>query len=426
MILCANSSRSVLRRLFAWRPGGYARASAETLVWLLLRAGLQAVSVVVLARLLGATEYGRFVAALAVVTFFVPFAGMGLGNVVVRDGSADPQRLPMLIGAGLWFWFRTALALSVLATAVVWLALPSDHVALWAVCLLGFGEVFGFSGVDMFSRYRQAEQDMRAYGAIMSGLIGVRLLALLLYAGLARHAAQDWMGIYGVVNIGYLALVAGLQLHAWRGNVRRQPGWWREGIPFAAAALSAKVQSDFNKPVIAWFSYADVGVFNIGQRVMDVVSLPLTAMQETLWPRVFSGMGGIKRLQRALLVMLVFSIIQGLLMELAAPILPRMLGAGFDQAVPILRLLAWLPVLQVLRSVGHARMVASGRSRQLIRVYVTNAVVGPLFSLFLIPHWGLRGAVAAVYISEAILIALLHLLRKTSDEYFYVKSNDGN
>lgn len=396
--------QSLFRRVLAWRPGRYARASAETLVWLLLRASLQAVSLVVLARLLGASEYGRFIAALAVVTFFVPLAGMGLGNVVLRDGAADPARLPMLIRASFWLWFRTALALSLIATALVWLALPSEHVALWAVSLLGFGEVVGSSGVDLLSRYCQAQQNMRGYGAIISGLMGARLLALFFFADMMRRGAQEWMGLYGSVSLGYLALVAILQWRGWRGNTRPQPGWWREGTPFAVVAVSFRLQSEFNKPVLARLSYADAGAFNIVQRAIDVASLPLAAMQEALWPRVFADANAHRRLRSALFVMLALATVLGCVLTLAAPVLPWLLGPGFDAVVPALRWLAWLPTLQVLRNIGNARLIVSGQSHRLTRVYAAGAVVAPVLSLLLIPRWGLSGAAAAAYGSEIVLI----------------------
>jgi O-antigen/teichoic acid export membrane protein len=404
--LRADSSHSILRRLFAWRPGGYARASAETLVWLLLRAGLQAVNVVVLARLLGASEYGRFIAALAVVTFFVPLAGMGLGNVVLRDGAAEPARLQMLIRASLRIWLRTALTLSLIATAVVWLALPSEHAELWAVSLLGFGEVVGSSGVDLLSRYCQARQNMRGYGAIISGLMGARLLALFFFADMMRHGAQEWMGLYGSVSLGYLALVAILQWRGWRGNTRPQPGWWREGTPFAVVAVSFRLQSEFNKPVLARLSYADAGAFNIVQRAIDVASLPLAAMQEALWPRVFADANAHRRLRSALFVMLALATGLGCVLTAAAPALPWLLGSGFDAVAPALRWLAWLPTLQVLRNIGNARLIVSGQSYRLTRVYAAGAAVGPVLSVLLIPRWGLSGAVAAAYGTETILIGL--------------------
>ena len=58
-----------------WRPGGLARSGLVLLGWMLLRAAMQAATVVWLARQLGAQPYGQFVAVVAASSFFTPFVG---------------------------------------------------------------------------------------------------------------------------------------------------------------------------------------------------------------------------------------------------------------------------------------------------------------------------------------------------------------
>ena len=71
----------------------FRRESLELLGWFALRAGMQMLLVVVVAKLLGAIEYGYFVATLATVSLFSPLAGLGLHAVIVRDGSLNPASI---------------------------------------------------------------------------------------------------------------------------------------------------------------------------------------------------------------------------------------------------------------------------------------------------------------------------------------------
>jgi hypothetical protein len=75
------------RTIRRWRPGAYARDGLHIFGWLLLRVAAQAATVLLLARWLGASGYGEFVAALAVAGFFTPLAGLGLGAVLLVRGA---------------------------------------------------------------------------------------------------------------------------------------------------------------------------------------------------------------------------------------------------------------------------------------------------------------------------------------------------
>ncbi|UHD16885.1 hypothetical protein [Thiocapsa bogorovii] len=66
-----------LANMLRWRPGAYLRSSSELFGWLLLRAAAQITSVVLLAKTLGAEDYGLFVTVLALASFFPPLVILG-------------------------------------------------------------------------------------------------------------------------------------------------------------------------------------------------------------------------------------------------------------------------------------------------------------------------------------------------------------
>lgn len=106
---------ATLNRILAWRPGGYARDGARIFGWLLLRAAAQALTVLLLARWLGASGYGEFVAALAVASFFTPLAGLGLGAVLLMRGARAPEHLPALSAQATRLWAISALGFTLVA-----------------------------------------------------------------------------------------------------------------------------------------------------------------------------------------------------------------------------------------------------------------------------------------------------------------------
>ena len=90
-----------LRRVFLYRPGRLARGTLSLSSGMLIQGVLQAAILIVLARALGVTQYGGFVAAAAFITLLVPLAGMGCGFLLVRDSARNCLLFPEAFGRSL-------------------------------------------------------------------------------------------------------------------------------------------------------------------------------------------------------------------------------------------------------------------------------------------------------------------------------------
>lgn len=408
MALNSNSVTDRWNDLLRWRPGAYARDSARIFMWLLLRAAAQAVTVLLLARWLGAEGYGVFVAALAVASFFTPLAGMGMAAILLRDGARQPERIGALLRQALRWWSRAAVLSIVIGVLAVQWGLPSALP--WAPLIaLAAGEIAAGSLVEILSRMAQARHRAARFGAIQAGLPGVRMLALLVLAMVVTPTPTLWMLVYGVSSMGYAAVLLWIETR----SIQPMPPARiaaREGLPFITGALSYRLQAEFNKPVLAHLGYAQAGAFGIAQRVVDLAALPLSALQEALWPRLFASADPRQRALSGGAALLVLALLAGGALVLAAPLLPRMLGVDYDAAAKTLVWLAFLPALQVARNVGNAWLIACGRASILNSVYITASATGVLLTVSLVPRFGLEGAVMAAYAAEATALLAQWLL----------------
>jgi len=404
----------MVKRILRWRPGGYLRASGGLFGWLILRAIAQAAMVLLLARILGAEGYGLFVAVLAVAGFFAPLAGLGLGVLLLRDGSREPERLPQRLGMALALWWPFALVLTLVAVSVISWALPSS-VPIPALAVFTFSEVAATSLVELAARVEQSQHRVRMFGGLLAGLALARLVGLLGYAVMLQPDPVGWMWIYAASGLAYAAVVASRLL------VRNPPVWpsrrdWamaREGFPFTVGALSFRLQAEFNKPLLAQAGYGQAGNFSVAQRAVDLASLPLQAMQDALWPRLYAGghLGRRMFVIAASLVML--ALLGAVLLIIAAPWLPRLVGAEYATTVKLIIWLAWLPTLQVVRNLMCAAVIAYGQHAYLTWVYIVGAVVGILLNSVLVPRFGLVGSIWALYCCELVsLLMLLYCLIK--------------
>lgn len=400
-------------RLTDWRPGAYLRSSGALLFWLLGRAALQALMVVLLARGLGAVSYGQFVAALAVAGLSTPLAVLGLHAVILRDGAREPEQLPTILKTSFHLWGPGLLTASLFAFALVGLSWLGGHreVSLSAALTFIVAEIAAASVVEIISRGEQSRHRIGLFGAIQAGLPAFRLLALGVLMAAGGLSIQNWMWTYAMASLGYaLALLAHLcrELPTSKPGNRRQQ-MLADGRPFLLGALSTRVQSEFNKPVLAQASLAATGNFSVAQRVVDIATLPLIAMQEALWPRLFSKRTNNRRTTLLGAGLILVGLGMGLMQTLLAPLLPLLLGPDFTEASELLVFLAWLPVVQAARNLGHSYLIMQKRSSFLSLSYLVGAISSILLTAVLVAQHGVIGCAAAAYLAELAVLVLLGL-----------------
>jgi O-antigen/teichoic acid export membrane protein len=399
------------KQLLARRPGAYLGSSAALTGWLLLRAGSQALMTFAMARTLGPSDYGYFIAIIAVASFFTPLAGFGLHGVILIRGARMPEHLPQLIGATLSLWAGSALLFSLCGIAVVLITFPQSTLAT-AVALLVLAEIVCPSLAELIARIEQSQQMSQRFGAILSGLALARLLAALCFILMTDADLAMWMMFYAIASLVFCAATL-----FWLFNTRQirrpQQAQWnllKEGLPFGIGALSMRLQGEFNKPVLAQISFAMTGNLNIAQRAIDLVTIPLIALQEILWPRFYASPDPLNRMRPALIGILCAAIGLGALLCFVAPVLPFVLGQGYAESSNLLVWLAWLPSIQVLRNFTNALVVANGHQHKLTGLYILSATVGVGLNLWLIPKYAALGAIASSYLSEAATLLMLFIL----------------
>lgn len=392
-----------------WRPGGLARSGLVLLGWMLLRAATQATTVVWLARQLGAQPYGQFVAVVAVSSFLTPFVGLGLSHMLLRNAALDPAHAGNYLACALRWWLRTLLP-CVAASVVVALWLLPERIALLALVVVAAAELSATSLTELCARHLQAQQRTHAFGAVNAGLPGARLVALgLLWAGMRDVGITAVLWTYAASGLIYATLLwVPLRAAAKAPDaVLPEPMTARSGLPFSLAVFATKLQGDFNKPMLAQAGFVLTGTYNVAQRVVDMASLPVLALQEALWPRLYAQANPARQLRRSGAALLALALALGVALWLVAPLLPVVFGADFADAVVVLRLLAWLPMLQVLRALLNYHAIHHGRTQQIGWAYAIGGVVSVVSVAVLAPAYGLTGAVWAGYAAETVMIVFL-------------------
>jgi len=374
---------------------------------MLVRAGGQAALVVLVARAIGADDYGQLVAALAIAALVTPFAGLGLYGMLLRNAAKDPENTLIYLGRALRIWTASTAACIAFVWPLASFVLP-DGVTWLPACVAIAVEITVSSLTEIAARYQQSQHRIDAYGAANAGSVAARLVAVA--SLLALDPTPDLQGVF------WAHATSGLIYCLWlwsrlpdtmQGGDAREPMTATSGIPFALGALAMRLQAEVNKPVLAHLGFAIVGNFNAAQRATDLVSMPLLALQEALWPRLYAQPDPFRRLRQTGAFLAALGLLCGGALWLAAPLLPKLLGADFNDAIAVMRALAWLPALQLLRSLLSFSIIHAGATRLLGWASGLGAVVSVASVAWLVPILGPTGAVVASYAAELSMIAVL-------------------
>lgn len=402
--------------LAQWRPGAYLRASGELFLWLVLRSISQVIIVVLVARVLGAEDYGLFVTIIALASLFPPLVVLGMHGVILREGAKTPDELTGLLHSCMALWYRALVFVLPIAALAAWIFLPQTNQSLWLVLAVIATEIISASLLELLGRAEQSQHRMRYYGMINSGLVVIRLTVLGIYLILvSAPTVQGWLFSYSAANIVFvMGLYVWIAIRYPRPSHPTVPKFsylLREGAPYLTGAVSFRLQGEFNKPVLAQLGYAQASYFGLAQRVIDLANLPLVALQETLWPRIYASDKSGRRLFITGILLVFLAMVGGAVLIVVSRWMPMILGKGFEPVSQVLVWLSGVPAAQVVRALLDANLIVQGRASQLTSVYIVTTVGSVMFVIFFVTYNGLLGAVFATYASIALQIILHAVLQ---------------
>ena len=268
--------------------------------WVLLGQGLslifQAVYFILLARLLGSTEYGIYVGALALVSIVSQYSPLGSSVVFLRYVSPEPKNFALYWGNVLFTTFTLG---SVLVALLAWIGphLAHSYSSEMLLCLAA-GECLGAQLTLSASRVFQAFERMRVTAALnlLVNMLRVLLAGLMLWH--MHHAtARQW-----VVATLLISSVAGITAAVMVSRIFGKPAFssnllYRrtgEGFIFALSYSTDAVYYYIDKAMLGHYGMNVAnGVYAMACRVIDVVCVPFGAIHTAAIPRFFrEGVAG--------------------------------------------------------------------------------------------------------------------------------------
>lgn len=374
---------------------------------------------ILLARLMGADQYGAAAAVLALAAAIQPFSSMGTLQLVLRNVSRDPSSAALQ-----WANCRAMILVSgsVLAAALVagatWVA--PHQVSLGAVAMAAFSDLVLVRLTDGAGSLFVALGRSTSASIFPVAVQASRIAGLLLVVALFPLTVDTWAAAYVLSTlppIGVAAVRASRLAGHSRPSFRAYVLDARVGLALTVGTASMTVNNDVDKAVLGRLSTLEAtGLYSAAYRVVDMSCAPLRALLTAAAPEMWrAGDGGrlvdvlgVAR-RRLLLPVVAYCSIGAGAMAVTAPLLPTVLGPSFGGSVVLLRLLSVLLLIKGLQYLVGDSLACAGLHGVRTFAQLAIAFLNTVLCICLIPSWGLDGAIVATFFCDASLLALFLL-----------------
>ncbi|MBC2931419.1 oligosaccharide flippase family protein [Nocardioides sp. zg-1228] len=365
---------------------------------------------VVVVRLVSPEQFGVFAAALTVSVVVSGFADWGVAAYLVR-GDVDPDEVGPTVTA-------IAILSGVVLAVLVSLSAPRladmfgapaavEEIRVMSLVLV----VGGVIAVPTALLAREFQQG-RLFAATVAGFVPSSILLVVLATQGAGAMAFAWSRVAAIVFQGAFILVAVARVYRPRITSRHLRHVFAFGLPLAGANLVnyALVNADYAL-VGHQFGAAFLGVymlaFNVSSWATAVLSGAINGVAMPGFSRVW---GNRQQLSSALgrstrAVCLVAFVIAAMTYVLAEPLIRVLYGATWDEAAPVLEILAVYGGCFALVSLLSNLLVGAGRTSRALVIQVAWLVA--LFPAMAIGARmdGLHG-VAWAHVAVVLLVVL--------------------
>jgi O-antigen/teichoic acid export membrane protein len=372
---------------------------------------IQGMYFIVLARLLGTTQYGLLAGAVALVAVVSQYSTLGSGLLFLRYVSPDHSRFRI-------YWGNVLMSVLLLGTLIVVVLRLSGR---WLVGTASVPLIFPIAiGDCLFQQLTicagqvfQTFEKMKFSAAVtLLSNVSRCIVAVGMLLFLGKTTASQWAMasltvsfISACIAFAIVTRFFGLPSFSPSLLVKRSG----EGFVFAISGSTTAVYNDIDKVVLSHYGMDRAnGIYSMAYRVVNIGTMPVMSIVGAAFPRFFrEGVKGIaatvpmarQLLKRTALLGIGIS----LAMFLSAPIIPHLVGKSYAESVSALRWLCLIPFFRCFHlSAGDAIAGAGHQKFRLVSQSIA-AIGNLLLNLYLVPRYSWQGAAWASLATDGAL-----------------------
>ncbi len=351
---------------------------------------------VILARLLSKEDFGVFAIALAVYLVVSSLAELGMASAIARAPTEPDDIAPTVVTISILVSCGTSAAMfagaPIVASALGEPA-AAEPIRVLALCVVLTG-VLAVPGAQLVREFRQ---DRIFLATVVGFLVGNPILILLAVNG-GGATAFAWSRVVGQLATGLVFYFS--------TSRRYRPGWRadrvrpliRFGLPLSLANLVNWTLLNADYMIIGRLvDAAEVGVYMIAFNVASWSTAVLSSVLNNVVVPAFGRVSGDKRrLGDALasaseLVALLAFPVGAMTLALSAPLVATLFGQKWNEASPVLAVLAMYGVLYTFSLLFVNVLVATGKTMRLLLIQLAWIVTLVPAIVVGVHFWGLEG-----------------------------------
>jgi O-antigen/teichoic acid export membrane protein len=363
------------------------------------------VTVIVLARHLGDSQYGRYTTLVAYSALVSVIADLGLSPLYTREAARSPGRIPDFLGTLLSGKVVLAVAASLALAVALGFAGLGGLIVPGAVLLV----VTTYSSLLRNTFYARGRMEFEAVAILAETIIqatlilaGARLGAGVAFFVWAYAASYGFTCVYCLVVVS----VFGLGRPRLRFDLPLFKSWLRLAAPFALGAFLTNVYFRADVTILQHFKpFQEVGWYTFAYKPFEALQFVPLAIQAAVYPLLAvyyrdsrERLAGAYARFFKILVVLGWPLTVGTFV-LAVPV--GRLFQLFPQSIPSLRILALAIVFLFVNSAFTAMLYAIDRQDLFAWTTAIAVVVNVGLNLAFIPSFGYLAASANTVITEA-------------------------
>lgn len=383
---------------------------------------VQAAYFIILARSLGAENYGFFVGVSALASLLFPFVALGSDDVLVKEVSVNRTIFSS-------YWGNTLLILlvnSVLITGGLLLLsglIFPDELSLFTIAFLLSADLFALGLQEASNKALRAVGLIhKAAQLVVFNTVGklLAVLCLITFAYDLDFSANVDIGIWSILyflSSLLVSLFALVTIDKMVGKPKlklaRIKSDIAQGIYFSIGMSANNINNNIDKTMLVSMASLDAtGIYGSAYRFINIGDVPMIALFNASYPRFFQqGSLGwdscLKFAKKLLPIILVYGIFSFAAFQVFAPLIPKILGAEYQNAISTLRWLAPLPMISGLQLLISNTLTGLGHQKIRSSIQIVAAVINVALNICLIPLFGLYGAIWATLTSDSIRVICL-------------------
>ncbi len=363
------------------------------------------------ARSLGAYEFGQLSLALTLFYTFQILAVAGLKTLVTREVAKHRERTDEMLVNGTVVVLATAAA-SIAALAVFVRVMRYTPDTSEVVLLLSLG-LLPYALTAIYEAVFQGWERMRLIaianipvniikiGLSVAVLVlgsGLNLIVLLLVGSYTVIVVIEWWLTLKFISVPKLRLSWDVMTWMARSTVTFLG---IDGIIAITGSLNVILLSKLRNET-------EVGLFNAGTQLMVPVALIYQSIVLSVFPvmcrRYEPTLQGIKRIgERVIELMLGVALPTAVgLFLLSTTAISLLYGSGLERAAVGLQIMVWGLILSAMTSILGQVLVASLREKVTLRIVVIDLIVSVVAGVILIRQFGYLGAAATALITRGV------------------------